>query len=45
MWGQKMARRKITSTTLSWEDKNPIDYIYRPSQAMIRIRKAQCSKQ
>jgi hypothetical protein len=32
------AKRQI-STKLSWEEKNPIDYIYHPSKDTIRLRK------
>lgn len=31
--------RKSVSTKLSWEEKNPTDYTYRPSELMIRLRK------
>jgi len=35
---RKRKRRHIP-TELTWEEKNPTDYIYRPSEAMLRLRK------
>ena len=31
--------RKPVPTDLSWEEKNPTDYLYRPSKAIMRLRK------
>jgi len=31
-------------TELSWEEKNPRSYIYRPSQAVIRLRSANAGR-
>lgn len=31
--------RKSVPTELSWKEKNPKDYTYRPSEAMMRLRK------
>lgn len=39
-----MAAKKKVSTRLSWEEKNPVDYIYRPSKSILRLRKASCVK-
>jgi len=37
----KVKRRIGTNvpTRLTWEQKNPIDYLYHPSKTMIRLRK------
>ena len=35
----RFQKRKRNPTQLSWEEKNPSDYVYRPSKAMKRLRK------
>lgn len=35
---KRSKNRKSAPTDLSWEEKNPASYIYRPSKAMIRLR-------
>jgi len=35
---KRSKNRKSVPTDLSWEEKNPTSYIYRPSKAMIRLR-------
>jgi len=32
-------RRTSSPTALTWEEKNPTDYIYRPSRAMKELRR------
>ena len=39
---KRSKNRKSVPTELSWEEKNPASYIYRPSKGMIRLRK--CNK-
>lgn len=31
--------KKSVPTELSWKEKNPTDYTYRPSELMIQLRK------
>lgn len=41
---KRSKNRKSVPTDLSWEEKNPTSYIYRPSKAMIRLRNEGVSK-
>lgn len=35
---RRFKNRKIVSTELSWEERNPTNYIYKPSRAMKQLR-------
>jgi len=36
---KRVKNGKQVPTELSWEEKNPQNYVYRPSKAMIKLRK------
>jgi len=41
---KRLRNRNSTPTELSWEEKNPRNYIYRPSTAVKKLRMARAGR-